>query len=96
MAKEISVKIVLRHNTTAEWEKNKDVILQKGEIGFEFISNDQPPKIKIGNGRYSWEKLPYFTPNLPNSYTWGALRGTTLQNTVTETENLHLKKPRLW
>lgn len=93
MAKEISVKIVLRHNTTAEWEKNKDVILQKGEIGFEFISNDQPPKIKIGNGRYSWEKLPYFTPNLPNSYTWGALRGTTLQNTVTETENLHLKKP---
>lgn len=93
MAKEILVKIVLRHNTTAEWEKNKDLILQKGEVGFEFASNDQPPKIKIGNGRYSWERLPYFTANLPDSYTWGELRGTSLQTETTKTENLQLNKP---
>ena len=93
MAKEIMVTIVLRHNTTAGWEKNKNIILNKGELGIEFIANDKSPKIKIGNGRYSWDKLPYFDINLPEKYTWGELRGTPLENETTYTENLNLKKP---
>lgn len=93
MANEIMVTIVLRHNTTAGWEKNKNIILNKGELGIEFIANDKSPKIKIGNGRYSWDKLPYFDINLPEKYTWGELRGTTLENEATYTENLNLKKP---
>lgn len=93
MANEIMVTIVLRHNTTAGWEKNKNIILNKGELGIEFIANDKSPKLKIGNGRYSWDKLPYFDINLPEKYTWGELRGTTLENEATYTENLNLKKP---
>lgn len=93
MANEIMVTIALRHNTTEGWEKNKNIILNKGELGIEFIADDKSPKIKIGNGRYSWDKLPYFDINLPEKYTWGELRGTTLENEATYTENLNLKKP---
>ena len=70
----------------------KNIILNKGELGIEFIANDKSPKIKIGNGRYSWDKLPYFDINLPEKYTWGELRGTTLENEATYTKNWAMEK----
>lgn len=93
MGKEHLVSIILRHNSPEGWEKNKSFILNKGELGIEIGANDAIPKIKIGNGKYSWEKLPYFTLSLPSSYTWGDLRGTTLANSAEYTTNLNLTKP---
>lgn len=93
MGKEHLVSIVLRNNTPEGWEKNKAFILNKGEVGIEIGANDAVPKIKIGNGKYSWGKLPYFSPSLPKSYTWGDLRGTELENAAEQTEHLNLTKP---
>ena len=93
MGKEHLVSIVLRNNSSEGWEKNKAFILNKGEVGIEIGANDAVPKIKIGNGKYSWEKLPYFSPSLPKSYTWGNLRGTALENAAEQTEYLGLTKP---
>lgn len=93
MGKEHLVSIVLRNNSPEGWEKNKAFILNKGEVGIEIGANDAVPKIKIGNGKYSWEKPPYFSPSLLKSYTWGDLRGTALENAAEQTEYLGLTKP---
>lgn len=96
MGKEIKVRIIMRYNSTEGWaaiENPKNAILAKGEIGLEYISGSSLPKMKIGNGASSWNNLPYFETSLPKNFTWGNLRGTTLQTSSTTTENLELTKP---
>lgn len=96
MGKEIKVRIIMRYNSTEGWaaiENPKNAILAKGEIGLEYISGSSLPKMKIGNGASSWNNLPYFETSLPQNFTWGNLRGTTLQTETSQTENLELKKP---
>lgn len=95
MGKEIRVRIVMRYNSTEGWQalSSGDSVLAKGEIGLEYVSGSALPKMKIGNGASSWENLPYFETSLPKNYTWGDLRGTTLQTTMTKTESLDLDKP---
>lgn len=51
--------IVLRHDTTANWELNKSKVLLNGEIGIENLVNGKS-KIKIGDGVTTWENLNYF------------------------------------
>ena len=94
MVKEIKVRIIMRWNTTEGWAAIKtDSVLAKGEIGIEYIPGSALPKMKIGNGVSSWQNLPYFETALPEKFTWGNLRGTTLQTETSQTENLDLKKP---
>ena len=96
MGKEIKVRIIMRYNSTEGWaaiENPKNAILAKGEIGLEYISGSSLPKMKIGTGELSWDNLPYFEASLPKNFTWGNLRGTTLQTSSTTTENLELTKP---
>ena len=95
MGKEIKVRIILRYNSTEGWTalSGGDSILEKGEIGLEYISNSALPKMKIGNGVLSWDNLPYFETALPEKFTWGELRGTTLQTTSSVTDSLTLTKP---
>ena len=95
MGKEIKVRIIMRYNSTNGWEtlSPNDSVLAKGEIGLEYISGSSLPKMKIGNGASSWNNLPYFETSLPKNFTWGNLRGTTLQTSSTTTENLELTKP---
>lgn len=94
MGKEIKVRIVLRHNTTDGWKLIEDSeILYKGEMGLEFVAGSNVPKIKIGDGRLPWKRLEYFTVPLPESYTWGNLRGTIQENETSPTENLGLIRP---
>lgn len=96
MGKEIKVRIIMRYNSTEGWaaiENPKNAILAKGEIGLEYISGSSLPKMKIGTGELSWDNLPYFEASLPKNFTWGNLRGTTLQTPSTKTENLELTKP---
>ena len=95
MGKEIKVRIIMRYNSTNGWEtlSPNDSVLAKGEIGLEYISGSSLPKMKIGNGASSWNNLPYFETSLPKNFTWGNLRGTTLQTSSATTENLELTKP---
>lgn len=77
MGKEIKVRIVLRHNTTAGWaEVGEKEVLRKGEIGLEFSQSSNIPKMKIGDGIRPWNGLPYFSANLPETFNWGLLKGT--------------------
>ena len=95
MGKEIKVRIIMRWNTTEGWAalESGNSILSQGEIGLEYISGSALPKMKIGNGVSSWNNLPYFETSLPEKFTWGNLRGTTLQTSSSITENLELTKP---
>ena len=59
---ELKTRIILRNDTTANWEavKADDTYkLLKGEIGIESVEGGSP-KMKIGNGTSTWEALPYF------------------------------------
>ena len=55
----LNTRIVLRHDTTANWEANASQVLLKGEAGIEFLDN-QSVRIKIGDGVKPWSELPYF------------------------------------
>lgn len=59
---ELKTRIILRNDTTAGWEAvkaNDTYKLLKGEIGIEFVEGGSP-KMKIGDGKSTWEALPYF------------------------------------
>lgn len=59
---ELKTRIILRNDTTANWEAVKadaTYKLLKGEIGIEFVESGSP-KMKIGDGTSTWEALPYF------------------------------------
>ena len=94
MSREIKAKFVLRHDSAEGWNIVGDsVVLYKGEIGLEYNTGEATPKIKIGDGISSWNKLSYFTMNLPEKYTWNNLLGINLVNESSLTDSLGLKKP---
>lgn len=62
----LNTRIVSRYATTQEWLQNSDFVLLKGEIGIEFLINNQY-KLKIGDGVNSWENLEYVTANYDSS-----------------------------
>lgn len=56
---QINTRIILRNDSTVNWNANLDQVLLKGEIGIEFTESGQP-KIKIGDGVKQWSELDYF------------------------------------
>jgi hypothetical protein len=56
---EIKTRIVLRNDSTVNWQANLTQVLLKGEIGIEF-SAEGKAKVKIGDGVKTWEQLEYF------------------------------------
>lgn len=54
----LKARILLRNDETANWLKNQNAILEKGEAGVEFLA-DGKTKIKIGDGVKKWSELPY-------------------------------------
>lgn len=57
---ELITRIVLRNDSTANWNAASDVVLLRGEVGIEF-TDDGKAKIKIGDGATSWASLNYFS-----------------------------------
>ena len=51
----MAYRILLRRDTTANWEANNPV-LASGEPGFEIDTN----KLKVGDGTTQWMDLPYY------------------------------------
>ena len=58
MAQIVNTHIVLRNDTSANWQAHSDQILLKGEIGIEFLPIGEK-KFKIGDGVTPWKQLPY-------------------------------------
>ena len=58
MAKVVNTHIVLRNDTSANWQANSDQVLLKGEVGVEFLA-DGKVKMKVGDGVTSWANLGY-------------------------------------
>ena len=56
---QINTRIILRNDSSINWALNEQVILLKGEVGVEFLS-DGVCKIKIGDGVTAWKDLSYF------------------------------------
>jgi hypothetical protein len=58
----INTRIILRNDSTANWLDNDSVVLLRGEVGIEFLT-DGSVKMKVGNGTSTWAELPYFGGN---------------------------------
>lgn len=56
---ELNTRIKNKISTTAEWQANGSLILYKGEIAIEQLT-DGTNKIKIGDGEHTFAELPYF------------------------------------
>ena len=54
----LKTRVILRNDSTANWEASKSTVLLKGEVGIEFTT-DNKAKIKVGDGVNTWENLPY-------------------------------------
>lgn len=46
---QINTRIILRNDSSFNWAANENVVLLKGEVGIEFLS-DESCKVKIGDG----------------------------------------------
>lgn len=55
----LNTTIILRNDLTANWLANSSVILNRGEVGIEFLADDKA-KMKIGDGEKTWAQLSYF------------------------------------
>lgn len=56
---QLNTRIILRNDSTINWEAQASQILLKGEVGVEFLA-DGSAKLKIGDGVKSWGELDYF------------------------------------
>lgn len=57
--KSINTRLIIRHDSTTEWNNNASTILLEGEMGIEFLDNGKV-KMKVGDGVTEWNALPYF------------------------------------
>ena len=70
---EIKTRLVVRNDSSANWESVKDTaVLLKGEMGIEFL-DDGTPKVRIGDGVTAWGQLPYFGADATKTFQVGAL-----------------------
>lgn len=57
--KSINTRLIIRHDSTTEWNNNASAVLLEGEMGIEFLGNGKV-KMKVGDGVTEWSALPYF------------------------------------
>ena len=69
---QLNTRIVLRNDSTVNWDASADVTLLKGELGLEFQA-DGKVKVKIGDGVKSWSELSYFGGEESKSFSVGSL-----------------------
>lgn len=59
MNTEFFTRIVLKNDSTVNWDANSSTVLLKGELGLEFLGNGKV-KMKVGDGTSTWAQLSYF------------------------------------
>lgn len=55
----IKTKLIIRNDSTLNWNANSTTVLLKGEMGLEFTDSNEI-KLKIGDGTSTWADLPYW------------------------------------
>lgn len=53
-------RIILRNDSSKNWNSNDSVVLLKGEVGIEFLESGAA-KLKVGDGKTPWNTLPSIT-----------------------------------
>lgn len=56
---QLNTRIVLRNDSSVNYAKALDLVLLKGEVGFEFTEAGKV-KMKVGDGIKTWQELEYF------------------------------------
>lgn len=56
---QLNTRIILRNDSSTNWDTNKNRVLLKGEVGIEHLA-DGTVKFKIGDGTKTWEELSYY------------------------------------
>lgn len=56
---QIKTRIIIRNDSTVNWQANATQVLLKGELGIEFLDSGEA-KLKIGDGVKKWDELDYF------------------------------------
>lgn len=56
---ELKTRLVIRNDSTANWDAKESTVLLKGEVGIEFLT-DGKVKMKVGDGTKAWSELSYF------------------------------------
>lgn len=79
----LNSRIILRNDTTVNWQANSTTILYEGEIGIEFFT-DGSSKLKIGDGARSWAELPYYEDSVSAELQAAIDRITSLETTTLE------------
>lgn len=75
----LNTRIVIRNDSTTNWLTNESVVLLKGEVGIEFLT-DGKVKMKVGDGIKTWAQLPYFGGEEAKTFQVGSL------DEITETD----------
>ena len=56
---ELRTRVILRNDSTINWDAASTEVLLKGEVGIEFTDSGKA-KVKIGDGVKTWAELPFF------------------------------------
>ena len=67
----LNTRVVLRNDSTKNWQDNPSMVLLKGEVGIEFdptAGTDAVVKFKIGDGTTPWKDLPYYEEKFENDF----------------------------
>lgn len=75
MSNEVFARLILKHDSSANWETNKDFVLMNGEPGVSFDENGKP-HLKIGDGVTPWENLDWYADSSMNFYDVEFISGT--------------------
>lgn len=73
----LKTRVVLRNDSSANWEAHESTVLLKGEVGIEFnpeaATIGSKVKMKIGDGVHTWAELPYFGGEEAKTFQVGSL-----------------------
>ena len=67
---QLNTRIVLRNDSTANWDEQLNTVLLKGEVGVEF-QEDGKAKLKVGDGVTAWKDLDYLNSDIQQILTAG-------------------------
>lgn len=76
---QLVTRLIIRNDSTVNWDANSDAVLMKGEMGVEFTSSGKV-RAKFGDGVKTWAELPYFGGEEAKTFQVGSLEE------ITETE----------
>ena len=66
-AKSLKTRILMKHDTEANWGKAENFIPLPGEIIIYTVDeNNEKPRVKIGNGETKVNELPFTTIGIPD------------------------------